>query len=141
MQLSEHFSLAELTVTLTGLTNLPSAKEYENLVYTVQRMEVVRAICGNHPISVSSGYRCPAVNTAAGGAPTSAHLTGFAVDFIVPGFDNDVICRKLWYAGMEFDQLISEVKGQDRWIHISFAPENRREWLKSIDGKYEVQHG
>lgn len=35
-----------------------------------------------HPMIVSSGARCLAVNTKCGGKPRSAHLAGRAVDFV-----------------------------------------------------------
>ncbi|WP_228268146.1 D-Ala-D-Ala carboxypeptidase family metallohydrolase, partial [Acinetobacter ursingii] len=83
-QLSPHFSLAEMTVTSTGITNVPTGQHLKNLTYTAQQMEKVRAILGGLPIQVNSGFRCDAVNRAVGGVTTSAHSFGFAVDFVCP---------------------------------------------------------
>lgn len=117
-QLSPHFSLAELTVTSTGIPNIPTGVYLQNLIYTAQQMEKVRAILGT-PIKVNSGYRCDAVNRAVGGVTTSAHSFGFAVDFVSPEFgDPYTICAKLIQAGMQFDQLIME---RNRWVHIGFG--------------------
>lgn len=117
-QLSPHFSLAELTVTSTGLANKPTGQALENLSYTAAQMEKVRAVLG-HPIKVNSGYRSPAVNKAVGGTQTSAHSYGFAVDFICPGFGTPYqICQKLIQAGIKFDQLIHEKRS---WVHIGFG--------------------
>lgn len=41
----------------------------------------------NHPISVISGYRCPAHNAEIGGSPTSRHLEGMALDIACKGYD------------------------------------------------------
>jgi len=45
-----------------------------------QRLEVLRTICGNRPIRIIDGYRCPPHNRAVGGAPNSQHLYGAAAD-------------------------------------------------------------
>jgi len=44
-------------------------------------LERARSIWGR-PITIASGYRCPAHNAAVGGKPTSAHLTGEAADIV-----------------------------------------------------------
>lgn len=117
-QLSPHFSLAELTVTSTGIYNIPTGQLLANLTYTAQQMEKVRAILGT-PIQVNSGFRCDAVNRAVGGVTTSAHSYGFAVDFVSPAFGTPYeICARLIQAGMKFDQLIHEKR---RWVHIGFG--------------------
>lgn len=36
----------------------------------------------HHPITISSGFRCPAHNVEVGGLPNSAHLTGEAADIV-----------------------------------------------------------
>lgn len=117
-QLSPHFSLAEMTTTSTGIANIPTGVLLQNLTYTAQQMEKVRAILGQ-PISINSGFRCDAVNRAVGGVTTSAHSFGFAVDFVCPAFGTPYdVCAKLIAAGMKFDQLIHEKR---RWIHIGFG--------------------
>ena len=70
MQLSEHFSLAELTKSDTaarmGINNEPRAKVIEKLVLVCENiLEPVR----NHygvPFSPSSGFRCAALNREIG---------------------------------------------------------------------------
>lgn len=118
-QLSPHFSLAEMTVTSTGITNVPTGQHLKNLTYTAQQMEKVRAILGGLPIQVNSGFRCDAVNRAVGGVTTSAHSFGFAVDFVCPAFGTPYeVCQALIKGGMKFDQLIME---RNRWVHIGFG--------------------
>lgn len=118
-QLSPHFSLAEMTVTSTGIANIPTGQYLKNLTYTAQQMEQVRTILGGLPIQVNSGFRCDAVNRAVGGVTTSAHSFGFAVDFVCPAFGTPYeICQALIKGGMKFDQLIHEKR---RWVHIGFG--------------------
>ncbi|MGF1570510.1 MAG: D-Ala-D-Ala carboxypeptidase family metallohydrolase [Nodosilinea sp.] len=48
-------------------------------------MEEIRKRYGDKPIQINSWYRDPATNAAVGGASQSRHLSGDAVDFVVPG--------------------------------------------------------
>ena len=130
-KLSPHFTLAELTVTSTGLPNQPSQHQLAALTNTAQEMEKVRAVLGK-PILVNSGFRSPAVNRRVGGVPTSAHVFGYAVDFRVNGMKPIDICRALVAAGIKFDQLIEE----GTWTHISFDPRMRQQVLTMRNGRY-----
>jgi hypothetical protein len=72
-QLTEHFSLAELTTTSTGLDNTPDADQEARLQTLAEFMEKVRAILGNNAVTVDSAFRSEAVNAAVGGVSNSAH--------------------------------------------------------------------
>lgn len=74
------------------------------------------------PLKVTSGYRCWAVNLAAGGKPNSAHLDGRAADFVPLGVPLKVAYEAIWRSGMDFDQLIFE---HDEWIHFAIPPFGR----------------
>lgn len=132
--LSPNFSLEELTATQQRkLDNTPPVEVVAVLRRTAERMEGVRRLLGDHVISVNSGYRSPAVNRAVGGAKTSHHLTGHAVDFTCDGFgDPRSICGAIAGAKLIFDQLIDE----GRWVHIGFAPQARRQILTKTGGGY-----
>lgn len=43
----------------------------------------------DHPLIITSGYRCPAENTAAGGVSDSLHMEGLAVDLYTPGMNEN----------------------------------------------------
>lgn len=127
MRLSDHFSLAEATVTKTGLKNTPSQVIIDRLILTADYMERVREICDNNPVIVTSWFRNKQVNARVGGVANSDHLSGYAVDFSIPKFANPYrICAAIIASGMPFDQLIHERR---RWVHISFAPSMRGEVL------------
>ena len=82
MNLSPHFTMAEFVVSDTaarrGIENDPPADLLHALKRTAQGMEAVRVRLGGAPIIISSGYRCPALNAAVGGQPSSQHTRGEA---------------------------------------------------------------
>lgn len=128
MQLSPHFTLEELTrseaALRRGLDNTPPPDVVENLRHTAAGLELVRALLGA-PIHVNSGYRGPVLNGLIGGAPSSQHVKGEAVDFVAPSYGSPLeICRAIAGSDIVFDQLIQE----GSWVHVSFtkAREPRR---------------
>lgn len=131
-----YFTMQEILKTNTGLPNVPSRQQSENLLYTRDKMDKVREVIGR-AVNVNSWFRSPEVNKATGGVPTSGHLTGYCVDFWVKGMTNQEICDLLDKAGIEYDQLIDEFNGSTYWVHISFDPRARGQRLKArkINGK------
>ncbi len=131
MQLSPHFSLHEATTSQTatrkGWNNLPDDATLANMIVAADRLEKVRALFGGAPVFVSSWYRSPQLNRTVGGAKTSDHMTGFAIDFKVSGVTVAAAVEKIKKSGIKFDQLINEY-GQ--WVHISFGPRMRQEAFK-----------
>jgi hypothetical protein len=120
MNLSEHFTLEELVASQIAarrrIDNRPPPAIIENLRRVAAVLEKVRALVGR-PVTVSSGYRSPALNSAAGGARESAHLQGLAADITVSGLAPKDLARAIVNAGIEFDQLIYE----GTWVHIGLA--------------------
>lgn len=134
-QLTAHFALEELACTQhREFDNTPPPDVVATLRATAARMEEVRRLLGERVISVSSGYRCRALNRAVGGSRTSAHLAGHAVDFNCYGFGDPLaVGRALAGSEIAFDQLIEE----GSWCHISFDPRLRRQVLtRRDDGGY-----
>lgn len=131
MQLSPHFSLAELTVSDTaarlGIDNTPDVKIIANLQNTAAILERVRVlVAGNRPIIVTSGYRCLALNRAIGSADTSAHVLGMAADFHVEGISPLDMCRLVSASVIPYDQCIFEFAS---WTHLAWGPGKRRQNL------------
>jgi putative chitinase len=130
LNLSPHFTLAELTITGTGLRNVPTPAILANLRRTAEGLERVRATLGGKPIAVSSGYRAPPVNAKVGGSKTSDHVKGLASDFTCRAFGTPLeVCGALVEAELPFDQLIHEY---GRWVHIGFGPRMRSQ-VMTID--------
>ena len=129
MNLTEHFTLEELTFSPTAerqkINNTPSLEAVAHLTTLAEGLEKVRALLGG-PIRITSGYRSPALNAAIGGAKNSAHMSGFAADFVCPLFGSPLdIVKEISTSSVNFDQCIHE----GTWVHISFDPDMRREVL------------
>ena len=138
MQLSPHFSLAELTKTNTGILNTPNIAQIERLKNTAVGMEKVRALLRNKPIIVKSGFRSPAVNAKVGGSKTSDHMNGDACDFDCPTYGSDFdVAEAIRKSGLKFDQLILEYG----WVHISFGPRMRQMCLTKRSANAPLEHG
>lgn len=121
-----HFTLREFersqTATRLGIDNRVPLALAANAQATLQMMERIRAylskLAGRDvPISLSSGYRCAAVNAAAGGGPGSDHLSALAADWDAPAFGSPYeICRALapQVSALGIGQLIHEF---GEWVH------------------------
>ena len=121
MKLTEHFTLEEFTRSTTGerakINNSVPDDLMPNIQLTAIKLELVRKALGK-PIIITSGYRCPALNARVGGASTSAHTKGLAVDFHSPYGTPKQICQRLIDAGVQFDKIIQE---HNQWVHIGLA--------------------
>lgn len=117
MNLSPHFTLAELTVTdHREFDNTPNAAEIANLTRLAQFLELVKAKLDGKPIMVNSAFRSKQVNDAVGSKDTSQHRLGCAADIRVPGMTPDQVVRAVMSHGLYYDQIIREF---DSWTHIS----------------------
>jgi hypothetical protein len=135
MQLSKHLSRAEFersdAATNYGISNsMNSGQLAKAMALAINCFEPIREYLGN-PIRVNSGYRSPAVNKRIGGALTSQHSLGEAIDLDL--HDRDLF---EWIIdNVVFDQLIYEA-GNDTeaaWFHISYREgHNRKQVLRMI---------
>lgn len=128
----QYFTIQELTASSTararGIDNTPNAQVEANLTKLIDAvLDPVRRIWGR-PITVNSGFRCPALNAAVRGVANSQHLTGEAADITTGSREgNRELFEKISRSGVPFDQLIDE-SGYS-WIHISYSGRNRRQVL------------
>ena len=117
MNLTEHFTLEELTATShRQFDNTPNDSELANLLRLAEFLEQVKTALDGKPIMVNSGFRSKVVNDSVGSRDSSQHRIGAACDFRVPGMTPDAVVRAVIAAGLPFDQIIREF---DRWTHIS----------------------
>jgi zinc D-Ala-D-Ala carboxypeptidase len=136
MNLTPHFTLEELvnsdTATRLDIDNTPSEEVIKNLKFLAEELENVRSLLG-HPMLISSGFRCHALNDHLGSKRTSSHTQGLAVDFICPSFgDPSSIVSAIVMANINYDQVILEY---DRWVHLSFKQVDPRNQALIIDKK------
>ena len=124
MQLTEHFTLDELTHTdHRELDNTPNDAELENLKRLAEFLEQLKTVLGGKPIMVNSAFRSKQVNDAVGSKDTSQHRIGCAADIRVPSMTPDQVVKAVIASDLEFDQVIREF---DRWTHISIPNEVAR---------------
>jgi hypothetical protein len=120
VNLSPHFSLAELiasqVATRKGIDNAPAAAIVANLTRLAALLEQVRALAGA-PITISSGYRSPALNKAVGGAANSAHVLGLAADISTAKLAPKALALLIRQSDIAFDQLIYV----GTWVHIGLS--------------------
>lgn len=137
IRLTPHFMLSEFVKSSTAsaqkIDNTPSKEVMGNLkTLCEQVLEPLRQHFGV-PIEINSGYRCPALNRAVGGAVNSQHMTGEAADIHIPVHDfvdsnghhhSNMNILKKWFTWImdncDFDQLIKETTNRRTyWIHVS----------------------
>jgi hypothetical protein len=126
--MTPHFNLAEFTrsdvATRRGIDNSLPAELVPAARQTLEMLERIRRRLSDLaqrdvPIIVSSGYRCPALNTVIGSSSTSDHIKACAADWSAPSFGKPVdVCRALapMVGILGIGQLIHEF-GQ--WVHTS----------------------
>lgn len=127
-QLSEHFTLAEFVKSSTakklGIDNTPTLLAISHLrELCTNLLEPFRQWYGK-PVIISSGYRCPRLNTAVGGVPQSAHQYGFGADIMPKTGTLEEFALK-WkefletHPNIKWDQLIKEKAKKSEWLHVA----------------------
>lgn len=107
--ISKHFSYREFETSRTaddlGICNVIVTPEVRDAVkaLVLEVLEPLRTKWGE-PLYVNSGYRCPELNKAVDGTPTSQHQKGEAADIKA---DNPLeLARLALVLGLPFDQMI-----------------------------------
>ena len=159
-RLSPHFTLGELCKTSVNSLdgNIPSHEDIENLKRLCPWLEELRFTYNSlyclkpgedyetsknvEPVIITSGYRSPEVNRCVGGAYSSNHLTGCAVDIRCTGVE-----QAIRYAAIlldmaddrqeDFDELLIERNRKGHyWVHFAVRPkENRRKTMFIASGR------
>ena len=133
----KYFTITELTKSATaqrkGIKNTPSDEVRKSLTALIEKVLDPLREAYEKPIIVNSGYRCPKLNAAVGGAASSQHVKGEAAD-IRSVADTPEENKKLYdliiKLGLPYDQLINEHNFD--WVHVSFGPRHRRQRLKAV---------
>ena len=141
MQLSKNLALAEVmrseTAKRKGISNMPTPEHIENFKLLAENVfQPIRDHFGV-PIILSSGYRSKELNTAVGGALSSQHCTGEAIDIDMDGTTvKNAEVFNFIKDNLNFDQLIWEF-GTDTnpdWVHVSYEStgKQRKQILKAV---------
>lgn len=136
MKVSKDFSLVEATrsskAIKLGIDNSLTPKLLEDVKWFASGvLQPIRDRIGI-PFTVTSWYRSPALNKAVGGVPTSSHLSGTAIDFVLQGHTAaeswDAVITALKDLRIPFDQCICERNSKTgaRWVHLGAKKTNNR---------------
>ena len=138
-KISPNFKLGEFTRSkYPEVYNVPSHEAIANMKRLCVWLEVLRNKVG-HPIVINSGYRSPQLNRKVGGAPTSNHLTGCAVDIRTSGFEQAIEYTAILIAyatesNQEFDELLIEKNRYGAiWVHFAVRPKENRHKILFIN--------
>jgi uncharacterized protein YcbK (DUF882 family) len=136
-----NFTVDELcrskTAQRRGIDNTPTPSIRVNLEKLIANvLQPLRDKYGK-PIIVDSGYRCPKLNTAVGGAKISQHLYGQAADIRTVSdtvTDNkrlfDTAKKMIDDKEIIVGQLINEYNYN--WVHISIPDERHKNQIIAI---------
>ena len=140
MKISDHITYAEAihsnTAKRRGIDNTPSEVQVLSMKLLADKVfEPLRKWAGG-PIKVNSFFRSVALNEAIGGAASSQHCKGQAIDIDdVYGRKTNAEMYKWIQENLDYDQMIWEfgTDTQPNWIHVSYVSkeENRNKCLKA----------
>lgn len=129
-KISEHISYTEATATSKKLPNIPSDKELEAMkLVALLCFEPMRKWYGK-PLKVNSFFRSKEVNKAVGGASTSQHLFGEAIDLTTGNKEDNKKLFEWAKKNLTYDQVINEYDYS--WIHISYRSGKNRMQVLAI---------
>lgn len=113
-----------------GIKNIPTNDIVDSLSDLVENvLDPARTKFGK-PIIVNSGYRCPELNKAIGGAPTSQHVKGEAADITAGNKENNKCLFEIIRDNLQYDQLINE--HDFSWVHVSYCKDRNRKQVLAI---------
>lgn len=121
---------ASSTADAHNIRNTPPLQEAGNLKALAENvLDPLREWYGK-PIYVNSGYRSPQLNRMVGGAPTSQHMKGEAVDITAGSKAENKKLFDYIKSNLPFDQVIDEKNFS--WVHVSYKRHgsNRKQTLK-----------
>jgi hypothetical protein len=139
-RISKHISYPEAihsnTAKRKGIDNTPGETQVEAMKNLAENVfEPLRNWVGG-PIKVNSFFRSVTLNESIGGASSSQHCKGQAMDIDdVYGYKSNAEMYNWIKENLNFDQMIWEfgTDMQPNWVHVSYVSEekNRNKCLKA----------
>ena len=144
-KISDNISYKEATYSATakrlGIKNKPEKEHIENMELIAEKIfQPLREWVGE-PIRINSFYRSEELNSRIGGAISSAHKDGLAMDLDSFGGKTNLEIFHYIKDNLDFDVLINEYPNEDgepKWIHVSWNKKKNRKHVLEIKrkGKY-----
>lgn len=155
-KISKYISYVEATKSAEairkGIDNTPTEDQVDAMMYVAKNgFDKVREHVGDL-LGLNSFFRSPELNVSLGGAKSSQHMKGEAIDIDCDlfGHGSNKEVFEWIQSNLEFDQVIAEAPKPDgdyEWIHLSMVDplkgrKNRKEVLyaKFVDGKWRYSH-
>lgn len=121
MNLTKHFSYEEL--------QCPCCGSMEIDMTFLKALEEIRESVGR-PFIISSGYRCAEQNFRVGGAITSNHLYGRAVDILTAGWSSEDLHYLMFeFTSVQPEEFSTGVGIYKRHIHFDFRRSPESLWV------------
>ena len=149
-KISENISYKEAvrseTAKRLGISNKPKKEHIENMELIAEKIFQPLREWVDHPIRINSMYRSEELNSRIGGAISSAHKEGLAIDLDSLGGKTNLEMLHYIKDHLEFDVLISEYpnqEGEPKWIHVSWNKKKNRKQVLEIKrkGRYYTYTG
>ena len=149
-KISENISYKEATYSETakrlGISNKPKKEHIENMELIAEKIFQPLREWVDHPIRINSFYRSEELNLRIGGAISSAHKEGLAIDLDSLGGKTNLEMLHYIKDHLDFDVLINEYpneEGEPKWIHVSWNKKKNRKQVLEIKrkGKYYLYTG
>ena len=139
--MTPHFDFEEATASQTaaesGIINNPGNEEIKNIYRVASCLEQFHWLIGK----ITSWFRCKELNIAVGGASTSFHLSGEAIDFEPASHYGQMgVVETLQTLQLPFVRKVI-IYDKTGHVHISFWPlgqSGRTQYLRKVNERYEV---
>ena len=149
-KISDNISYKEATRSETaqrlGISNKPKKEHIENMELIAEKIFQPLREWVDHPIRINSFYRSEELNSRIGGAISSAHKEGLAIDITSLGEKTNLEMFHYIKDHLDYDILINEYpneEGEPKWIHVSWNKKKNRKQVLEIKrkGRYYTYTG
>ena len=149
-KISENISYKEAvrseTAKSLGISNKPKKEHIENMELIAEKIFQPLREWVDHPIRINSFYRSEELNSRIGGAISSAHKEGLAIDITSLGEKTNLEMFHYIKDHLDYDILINEYpneEGEPKWIHVSWNKKKNRKQVLEIKrkGRYYTYTG
>ena len=129
-----------------GISNKPKKEHIENMELIAEKIFQPLREWVDHPIRINSFYRSEELNSRIGGAISSAHKEGLAIDLDSLGGKTNLEMFNYIKDNLDYDILINEYpndEGEPKWIHVSWNKKKNRKQVLEIKrkGRYYTYTG